>query len=233
MFKKLSRQKGAHKDVRFVRFEDYKSNSPNSPNSSNKENSATLNHRSKAGSVGLPKAPPGGCDRSYSVTGSIQWSTLPKPYQVDHEEINYENIDTPIFVEKNDLEFNGEENNFPFSTVDKENFSKLNRSTKTLGIFSDTRMYSALIKSELERYSLNIKHFNHPKTFVASKYPYFDGVSAWIVFLSDDCDNEFLDKFIDRYVDKPTLFLCPKTNRLKTSQKIYQFVCKSGLETVI
>jgi hypothetical protein len=103
--------------------------------------------------------------------------------------------------------------------------------TKSLGIFSDTKMYSALIRSELQSYQLNVKHFNHPKTFVKRKYPLFDSVSAWIVFLSDDCDSEFLDTFVDRYYEKPTLFLCPKTSRAKTSEKIEAFIADGKLES--
>jgi len=99
----------------------------------------------------------------------------------------------------------------------------------SLGIFSDTKMYSALIKSELNSYDINIKHFNHPKTFIPCQYPFFDSISAWIIFLSDEADDAFLDNFIDRYIDKPSLFLFAKTNRLKTAQKINDFVKEAGL----
>jgi len=99
----------------------------------------------------------------------------------------------------------------------------------SLGVFSDTKMYSALIKSELNSYDINIKHFNHPKTFIPCQYPFFDSISAWIIFLSDEADDDFLDHFIDRYIDKPSLFLFAKTNRLKTTQKINDFVKEAGL----
>ena len=39
------------------------------------------------------------------------------------------------------------------------------QNAKGVGIFSDSRMYSAMIQSELKGHNVNIRHFNHPKTF--------------------------------------------------------------------
>ena len=101
----------------------------------------------------------------------------------------------------------------------------------SLGVFSDTKMYSVMIKSELKDYGVDIKHFNHPNTFVPSNYSLFDDISAWIVFVSEEGSDEFMEQFIDRYIDKPTLFLFAKTNRFKTAQKICQFIEGNGLAT--
>jgi|GEM_PF-3356831 len=106
---------------------------------------------------------------------------------------------------------------------DKVNFSN------SLGVFSDTKMYSALISSELQQYSLNLKYFNHPKNFVSNQLSFFDNISAWIVFLSEDTNEVFLETFIDRYIDKPCLFLFAKGNRSKTGQKVSRFLTDNGL----
>ena len=100
----------------------------------------------------------------------------------------------------------------------------------SLGVFSDSRMYSALIRKELQPYQLNIKHFNHPRTFESKKHMLFDQVSAWILFLSDDGDEDFLDRFIERYYEKPTLFLCPKMTRKNTTERIASFISEYELE---
>lgn len=103
----------------------------------------------------------------------------------------------------------------------------------SLGIFSDSKAYSALIKQELNAYQIAIRHFNHPSTFKENRYEFFDQISAWILFLSDDCDEEFIDRFLDRYSDKPTLFICPKTSRLRTSDRINDFIKACRLEDKI
>ena len=100
----------------------------------------------------------------------------------------------------------------------------------SLGIFCDSKMYSALIKNELLEYRLDVRHFNHPRTFVKSRYAYFDRISAWLLFLSDECDEAFIDSFLDRYSDKPTLFLCPKMSRKGTTERIREFIATCDLE---
>jgi hypothetical protein len=76
-----------------------------------------------------------------------------------------------------------------------------------------------------------LKYFNHPKNFISSQYPFFDNVTAWIVFLSEEADDSFLETFIDRYIDKPCLFLFAKGNRNKTVQKVSRFLVDNHLIT--
>ncbi len=121
-------------------------------------------------------------------------------------------------------------NPFPLTIINSE--SKLlvkGGLPKSLGIFSDVKIHSEMIKSELKQHDISVKYFIHPKTFTADNYSVFDDISAWIIYLSDEVDEVFLDKIIDRYIDKPTLFLCAKTNRIKTTQKINQFVLDNHL----
>jgi len=99
----------------------------------------------------------------------------------------------------------------------------------SLGVFSDTKMYSALISSELKQHTINLKYFNHPKNFMSNQYSFFDNITAWIVFLSEEADENFLEAFIDRYVDKPCLFLFEKGNRSKTGQKVSRFLVDNSL----
>lgn len=101
---------------------------------------------------------------------------------------------------------------------------------RSLGIFSDSKMYSALIRKELSSYRVDVRHFNHPTTFVESRYEFYDRISAWILFLSDDCDEGFIDRFLDRYCDKPTLFLCPKMSRKNATERVKEFINQYGLE---
>ena len=102
-----------------------------------------------------------------------------------------------------------------------------------IGIFSDTPIYSEFIRLSLQILEIDIKHYGHPSTFTPSAYAHYDDISAWIIFLSDGNDqhsiDRFLEQFLDRYVHKPTLFLCAETNIVKTSEKINQFVAETGL----
>lgn len=101
-----------------------------------------------------------------------------------------------------------------------------------LGVFSDSKVYSAFIKSELAKFEVDILHFNHPVSFTPEKYVHFDSIDAWIVFLSDDSTEDFLDQFIDRYIDKPTLFLVPKSGRKTSALSIKEFVSDLKSEIV-
>jgi len=103
------------------------------------------------------------------------------------------------------------------------------RSEQGIGIFSDTKQYSDFIKSSLQVLEINIKHFGHPDTYQANNYAIYDDIQAWIIFLSDGGDYLFLDQFLDRYVEKPTLFLCAQSTRVKTAEKINQFVKETAL----
>jgi hypothetical protein len=90
-----------------------------------------------------------------------------------------------------------------------------------------------MIKQELSSYHLDVRHFNHPNTFEVSRYDFFDRISAWIVFLSDDCDETFIERFLERYSEKPTLFLCPKTSRRTTTERVEAFIHSCALEEEI
>ena len=118
---------------------------------------------------------------------------------------------------------------FDFEQVSSNDLKQL----KGLGVFSDSKIYSALIHSVLSDYHLNIQHFNHPNTFKAKNYEYFDSISVWIVFLSDENDCDFLDLFLDRYVDKPTLFLFSKLNKDASIKRIHQFIQQHNLHKAI
>lgn len=100
--------------------------------------------------------------------------------------------------------------------------------SKCIGVFSDSRIYSALIQSIIKPYDLNVGHFNHPDTFKSKMYGYFDEIPCWIVFLSEEHEGDFIDRFLERYVDKPTLFLFPKMNRDTTQDSIKKFIEENG-----
>jgi hypothetical protein len=135
-------------------------------------------------------------------------------------------VDSYIQVE-NEIDSPNISNNKSISNIYKnqDDFSN------SLGVFSDTKIYSALISSELKQHNTNLKYFNHPKNFISSQYPFFDNVTAWIVFLSEEADDSFLETFIDRYIDKPCLFLFAKGNRNKTVQKVSRFLVDNHLIT--
>lgn len=94
----------------------------------------------------------------------------------------------------------------------------------SLGVFSDNKAYSAFVKMELSRLEVDLRHFNHPSSFKSDNYQLLDTIDAWIVFLSDESEDAFLDDFLDRYINKPTLFMVPKTKRKTASARISQFV---------
>jgi hypothetical protein len=101
----------------------------------------------------------------------------------------------------------------------------------TLGIFSDSKIYSALIKHELSSHQVQLKHFNHPKTLNPQNFDKLDQVGAWIVFLSEVENDDFLDVFFNRYSEKATLFLFEKMSRRQTSQKVAEFLQQNKLVT--
>lgn len=94
----------------------------------------------------------------------------------------------------------------------------------SLGFFSNSGFYSSFIKATLENCNVANRHVNHPDNFQPENYPFFDTISAWLIYLSEDCNTDFLNRFLERYYDKPTLFLCPNTDRNKTKRKIQSFV---------
>ncbi|TDT44456.1 hypothetical protein DES49_0562 [Halospina denitrificans] len=100
---------------------------------------------------------------------------------------------------------------------------------KSLGIFSDSRIYSAMIQHELKRHDVTIKHFHHPASFRPERFDFFDSIDAWMVFLSDDYEGDFLEQFLERYDDKPTLFLFEKCQRRRTARNIDQFLTENTL----
>lgn len=102
----------------------------------------------------------------------------------------------------------------------------------SLGVFSDSKIYSVLVHFILSKYELDIKHFNHPATFKKDKYPFFDTINSWIIFISDEQDSDFLDSFLDRYVDKPTLFLFSKVNKAACVSSIEKFIKQNNLEAL-
>jgi len=211
--------------VRFVNYERYRAMSENQidPNAKRYKQQEEKVDRSESN---LLKTQVLSID--FFLNGSID--TISKP------EKNDDVFDKPIVVENiiqprrpSTSAYNNER--FPFKNLKPTiNFDK-GFSTKSLGVFSDTKIYSAFIKAELEKHNVDIRYFNHPRTFLPQSYALFDSVSAWIVFLSDDCDGRFLDSFINRYFDKPTLFLCPKTKRSKTTQKINEFITTLEVES--
>ena len=107
--------------------------------------------------------------------------------------------------------------------------TELPTAEKTLGVFSDSRIYSAMIRQELKRHDVTIKHFNHPASLRPERFDFFDSIDAWMVFLSDEYNGDFLDTFLERYGDKPTLFLVEKSQRYRTSRNIDQFLTGNGL----
>jgi len=98
-----------------------------------------------------------------------------------------------------------------------------------IGIFSETKLYYDFIRSSLQILEVNIKHFDHPRTFLPINYSFYDDIPAWVIFLSDGSDYQFLDQFLDRYVEKPTLFLSTQISRVKTVDKINQFIAETEL----
>jgi len=228
MIKQLFKRSKKRQDMRFVHLEEYKEIGKKKSKSVVSKPVPSVNSLNSLNTgVGYSAS-----TRSSNAADAIEWSAGLGTYMVDYGE-----VDTPILVKpprelNKTTQLQNLDNNFSLSKINSA-VNTNNQPVNNLGIFSDTRMYSALIKSELNKFDLNISHFNHPKTFTPSNYPFFDSVSAWIIFLSEDCDDHFLDQFIDRYVNKPTLFLCPKTSRIKTSQKMKQFILDSDLENKI
>jgi len=118
-------------------------------------------------------------------------------------------------------------NNTPISAACSHSEPEL--SAMSVGIFSDSAAVSELIESEVRNYDIKVEHVSHPSNFTPQHFPDFDKVSVWIICLSEEDDCNFLDQFIERYIDKSSLFLLEDMNRLKTTRKIEQFVVDSGL----
>lgn len=122
-----------------------------------------------------------------------------------------------------------EESNRPHLSLVPSSF--LN--TPKLGVFSDSKAYSAFVKSELSRLEVDIQHFNHPRTLSKTNNLHLDTIDAWIIFLSEESEDDFLDHFLDRFFEKPTLFLVPKTGRKTSATSIKDFVQALAPENVL
>ena len=216
MLKQLLKFKKKRSDIRFIPFEHFKVISKS-------EIGKTKSWMNAQDALKVSTVQP--YTSSKQVTNIRQHSELQLSLPIE-----YEMSDKPIIVEETvHSPPCYDKKKFPFTLAKQEPKPAVSSvASKSLGIFSDTIIYSAMIKSELKQYDVTIKHFNHPNTFTSEKYSTFDDISAWIIFLSDDKTDGFLDKFIDRYVDKPTLFLFAKANRFETAQKINQFVAENN-----
>ena len=106
-------------------------------------------------------------------------------------------------------------------------------SAPSLGVFSDSKAYSAFVKAELAKLEVDVQHFNHPRTLSESNNPHLDTIDAWIIFISEESEDDFLDQFLDRFIEKPTLFLVPKTGRKTSATSIKAFVQALASENVL
>jgi len=235
MFKQMLKRKSSQHDQRFVHFEQYRSTEPTESSVIKVRDKRSLSHCDalRVNTLNNDKV----C-ATIDNRGNIDWISNDDPLDLCA-------VDVPIYLRETETypKKHGKKP-FPFATVRSEKKARSQArhqaqsrdinifvgkkihvdSGKSIGIFSDTRMYSALIKSELKEFDIGIKHFNHPKTFKPSNFDLFDGISSWILCLSEDANSDFLDEFMERYVDKPILFIFQKTNRVKTGKKISEFV---------
>jgi hypothetical protein len=214
MFKRIFRFK-KQTDMRFLPYEDYRIISKNDLSKKQEVTSAWM-HSHDALKVTIESS-----DSTQTPILSIDQFFSDSLASTKSNE-----VDSYIQVE-NEIDSSNISNNKSISNIYKnqDDFSN------SLGVFSDTKIYSALISSELKQHNTNLKYFNHPKNFISSQYPFFDNVTAWIVFLSEEADDSFLETFIDRYIDKPCLFLFAKGNRNKTVQKVSRFLVDNHLIT--
>lgn len=222
MFKTLFNKKKS-RDFRFVNPESYaKSHSFNVNNTYKKEEDAFIRVEQEE-SVNLNDG------QTFSFLERIKHATS----EVVLEEIVVEAPSNDEIIELGLPHHQSESKpnvyGFDFDKVSSRDLKQLSG----LGVFSDSKIYSALIHSVLSDYYLNIQHFNHPSTFKPSNYKLFDSISAWIIFLSDENDCDFLDLFLDRYVDKPTLFLFSKLNKDASIKRINQFIQQHRLNVPI
>jgi hypothetical protein len=234
MFKRMFRLK-KQSDIRFLPYEKYRAIKKNELAINQEETHAWMNSRDALKvAIESPDAantPVVSIDQFLPAPIISEYSNEEDSFiRVEEKECtsdikNKESIYKLAHVE--DYFFSNNVKYEPVSSI-SEAKSKLSNS---LGVFSDTKIYSALISSELKKHSVNLKYFNHPKNFISSQYPFFDDVSAWIVFLSEDADDGFLETFIDRYIDKPCLFLFEKGNRNKTGLKVSRFLEDNHLIT--
>jgi len=220
MFKSILRRKNDANDMRFVKYEVYRAMSEKRVGRATKNLTHQSVPKSKISKVTSLKVDPLEVD-FVSQESSICTAQYKAIFKRQSERLRLAKNATEESPKSKEL-YN--ESLFPFDTLQLKSCQRKPVSSNSLGIFSDTKIYSAFIKYEIDNYELNLKHFNHPRTFQPNNYSLFDSISAWMVFLSDSCDSDFLDAFIERYVDKPTLFLCPKTKRETTTHKINQFV---------
>ena len=218
MFKALFKRKSKYRDLRFMDTESYAA-----------RRSVSLGGKTYAAEdtfIRVEQAPS-------SEVGSLEGASfLERIRHATSQSIVLEDSALDETIELGLPEVNPQKNNaycFDFDEVSSNDLKQLSG----LGVFSDSKIYSALIHSVLSDYHLNIQHFNHPNTFKPENFKVFDSISAWIVFLSDESESDFLDLFLDRYVDKPTLFLFSKLNKDASIKTINQFIQQHRLHIPI
>jgi hypothetical protein len=168
------------------------------------------------------------CAATRAEARKIQYAAIPV---LDVEVVD--EIEIPVVNERSFSPGNDEENDsLPARMVDfvlnKASAPRESIQGLSLGIISDSKIYSAMIKSEVEPQMSQVRHFNHPNSFTPDRYGFFDSISAWIIFLSEDDSSDFFDRFHERYEDKPTLLLFEKMKRKQASEKIAQFMAENG-----
>jgi len=100
---------------------------------------------------------------------------------------------------------------------------------KSLGFVSDSLTNSKLIVNHVKRTDIQVRHFSHTSVFTSDQYSKLDEISAWIVYTSDHSDGFFLDQFLDRYIDKASLFLFENMESDYANKKISCFLSEHGL----
>jgi len=100
---------------------------------------------------------------------------------------------------------------------------------KSLGFVSDSLTNSKLIVNHVKRTDIQVRHFSHTSVFTSDQYSKLDEISAWIIYTSDHSDGFFLDQFLDRYIDKASLFLFENMESDYANKKISCFLSEHGL----
>jgi len=94
----------------------------------------------------------------------------------------------------------------------------------SIGVLSDSEDSAGSISNQLASAHIAMQYFKFPQAMKSAQSEVFDRIPAWIICLSEDNHDLFLDEFLDRYIDIPTLFIFDNATSYGTQAKLRSFL---------
>ena len=98
------------------------------------------------------------------------------------------------------------------------------KSQPNIGVLSDSEDSACSVGNQLTAAHISMQYFKFPEAMESAPNEVFDRIPAWIICLSEENHDVFLDEFLDRYIDIPTLFIFDNATSFGTQAKLRSFL---------